>query len=370
MLRRPFSKDFSPFLTVQSADAEALLLEMLTQLGVGVILLDEAGSAVFWNAQMASLTGSSLADINAVGFAHVFEPTQRMTHLVAQATRGVPTADEWLALRRAEGGEQPVAVWCLPLHRTDTSATRILVAMRVVSLAVPSSASPNVGEWLSCLGQLAGSVSHEIQNPLNAIALHTEILEEELTHPGGGNRAQLRESLAVVQARLGHLQDLVQEYLSLVRLAVLPREPVELGALLEAWALEVRDLLRTRGLTLRLEGVADLGQVAVHPPTFGRALRKLGQGALEVLPSGGGLVIRGWRTEGQIYLDIGGAAHGETMVQAVGASPGSRPVPAEAELGWALARAIVVAHHGELTVRQDPGVGFAYTVRLPLLVAG
>jgi signal transduction histidine kinase len=365
MPRTPFTRDVPLFLTAQSADAEALLLEMLTQLGVGVILLDAAGSVVFWNAPTASLTGSSLAEINAVGFVHVFEPPQRMAHLVAQATRGVPTAGEWLALRRADGGEQPVAVWCLPLHRADTSATRILVAMRVVSLAAPSSESPNTGEWLDCLGQLAGSVSHEIQNPLNAIALHTEILEEELAQPGGGNRTQLRESLAVVRARLGHLQDLVQEYLGLVRLAVLPRESVDLGALLEAWALEVRDLLRTRGLTLRLEGVADLGQVAVHPPTFGRALRKLGQVALEALPAGGGLAIRGWRAEGQLYLDMGGAAHGEV----VGASPGAPPASAEAELGWALARAIVVAHHGELTVRQEPDVGFTCMVRLPLLAA-
>jgi signal transduction histidine kinase len=241
--------------------------------------------------------------------------------------------------------------------------------MRVVPLAAFSSENPYPGEWLGCLGQLAGSVSHEMQNPFNAIGLHTEILEEELAQPGGGNRAQLRESLAVVRARLGHLQNLVQEYLSLVRLAVLPREPVDLGALLEAWALEVRDLLRTRDLSLRLEGVADLGQVAVHPPTFGRVLRKLGQVAMETLPAGGGLTVRGWRAEGQFYLDIEGAAHGEVVAQAVGASPGSPPVPAEAELGWALVRAIVVAHHGALTVRQEPDVGFACTVRLPLLAA-
>jgi signal transduction histidine kinase len=350
---------------VQSADAEALLLEMLTQLGVGAILLDEAGSAVFWNAQTANLTGSNLAEINAVGFVHVFEPPQRMAHLVAQAVRGIPTAGERLTLRGANGGEQPVVVWCLPLRRADTRAMRILVAIRAASLAVPSSESSNVGEWLDCLGQLAGSVSHEIQNPLNAIALHTEILEEELEQPGGGNHAQLQESLAVVRARLGHLQDLVQEYLSLVRLAVLPRESVDLGTLLEAWALEVRDLLRTRELTLRFEEVVDLGQVAIHPPTFGRVLRKLGQMALEALPAGGRLAIHGWRAEGQLYLDIVGAAHGESG----GLPPGAPLVPAEAELRWALARAIVVAHHGELMVRQESGVGFTCTVRLPLLAA-
>jgi hypothetical protein len=41
-------------------------------------------------------------------------------------------------------------------------------------LTATSPESPNADEVLVCLGQLAGPVSHEIQNPLNASALHTE----------------------------------------------------------------------------------------------------------------------------------------------------------------------------------------------------
>jgi signal transduction histidine kinase len=44
---------------------------------------------------------------------------------------------------------------------------------------------------LALLSRIAGSLSHEICNPLNAIFLHTDVLEEELHQLTPGNRAQI-----------------------------------------------------------------------------------------------------------------------------------------------------------------------------------
>lgn len=370
MLHIPFTSDPSTFLTVRDAEAEALLLEVLTQFGIGVALLTEEGATVFWNARAASLTNASLSEINATGLVHVFEPPQRMAHLIAQAKRGVSSVGERLQIHRADGGGQPVVVWCLPLRREDSAETRIIVVMREVQDAEPHSESSYARERLHLLGQIAGVVFHEIQNPLNAISLHTDILEEELAQPDGGNRTQLLDSLGVVRARIGHLHELVQEYLTLARLAVLPREPEDLGALLEALALEMRDMLMTRGVTLRLEEVAG-GQVALHKPSFDRALRKMVQHVLDTIPQGGVLIMRVRRTDAQIHLDISETDSGAAAGQAALLSHPFPPIESEkAQLGLSLAREVVIAHRGDITVKHESGVGTTLTITLPLLATG
>jgi signal transduction histidine kinase len=168
---------------------------------------------------------------------------------------------------------------------------------------------------------------------------------------------------------MGHLQELVQEYLTLTRLAVLPRESEDLGVLLEALALEMRDILTARGVALRLEAVAGLGQVALHKPSFARALRKMVQHVIETMPQGSMLTMRGRRTDTHIHLDICEANSGASAEQAILLS---RPFiePERAELGLSLVREVIVAHQGEITVRHEPGVGTTFTVALPLLPAG
>ena len=69
------------------------------------------------------------------------------------------------------------------------------------------------------LGRLAAGVSHEIRNPLGAVFLNVDLLAEELQQPTPGNPADLAEILTDIKTNLARLDDLVQDYLSLVRVA-------------------------------------------------------------------------------------------------------------------------------------------------------
>lgn len=148
---------------------------------------------------------------------------------------------------------------------------------------------------LAMLGHLASVLSHEIRNPLGAMFLQVDILEEELQQPEADSHKRMAESVAEIKAELIRIQDVVENYLTLARLTNHQGELVELGALLEAFILEIRERVERHGIHLCQEGLTDLGLVSLHQNTFRRVLINLVQNAIEAMPQGGTLLLRGRR---------------------------------------------------------------------------
>ena len=354
---------------LQGPGAEAFLLEMLLELEVGVATLSGDGTVMAWNACAARLTGYSALEVNVRGLSQLFEPPQRLAQYIEQAKSGIATVRELLTLQRADGQSQPVVLWCLPLSSPDHSAAQILVVLRALVQPQPMTESFGTREQLQLLGQLASSVSHEIHNPLNAMLLHAEVLEEELSQPEGGSHDQLLHSLAVIKTRMTQLYELIQEYLTLARLSDLPRHPEDLGALLEAFGLEMRERLAAHGITFHLEEVAGLGSVALSKPIFWRALSNIIQYATQTMPHGGRIALRGRRTETSVQLDINDTGDGLAEAQwSVVLQPSPTARYEAKELGLYLVREVVAAHQGKITVTSTPHQGTMFTIVLPRLM--
>jgi PAS domain S-box-containing protein len=352
-------------------EAEHLLTEVLTQLGEGVAILTADGTILNWNPRMASLTGYTADEANARGWGQLFNLSPHLTELVEQATKGLPIVGECLTLKCANGNHRPVTLWCIPLPSAEGTETRVLSVLREASTTARQPAEAHAKDRLLLLAQLAGLVSHEIYNPLNAILLHADILEEELSQPDGANRGQLLHSLEVMKTRVTQLYDMIQEYLVLARLADLRCTPEDLGALLEAFGLEMRERLLAHGITFTLQGTAELGQVPLQKPTFWRALCNVEQYAVEAMPQGGTLTLHGQRCETHIRLEIHhtGAGFSETQISCL-SNPAAAVNSEGKGLGLYLVREVILAHHGQITVTSTPGTGTTLTITLPLCAVG
>src|SRR5262249_32214498 len=116
-------------------------------------------------------------------------------------------------------------------------------------------------QHFALLGRLAASVSHDIRNPLAAIALHVELLEAELREPRPDSAAEMTMALSEIKRQLAYLEDLVQDYLSLVRVAHSERTVQDFGAAVHGWATEMQRAAAARGVAIRLDGLENVGQV-------------------------------------------------------------------------------------------------------------
>jgi signal transduction histidine kinase len=210
-------------------------------------------------------------------------------------------------------------------------------------------------------------VSHEIRNPLGAVFLHVDLLAEELQQPTSDSPAVVAEALAEIKTQLARLDDLVQDYLTLVRVGSIQRTPEDLGGAVQAWAAEFQALAAPQGVWLHLEGLTDLGTVAVHAATLRRALLNLVQNALEAMPQGGTLTLTGRRTPTHVALQIRDTGSGIASAHRTKIfEPLYTTKPGGTGLGLYIVQEIVAAHGGEVTVESAEGRGTTVTLTLPL----
>jgi len=221
-------------------------------------------------------------------------------------------------------------------------------------------------EHFALLGRLAAGVSHEIRNPLAAVFLHVDLLEEELCQPSPDSPALVAETLAEIKLQLRRLEDLVQDYLSLVRVGNIQSTLEDLGAAVAAWAAEAQEQAVARGVTIHLEGLADLGLVAFHAPTLRRAVVNLVQNALDAMPQGGRLTLAGQGTTTHVQVQVQDTGSGipAALLEQI-FEPLYTTKPGGTGLGLYIVQEIVAAHGGQLTVQSVEGQGPTFTITLP-----
>jgi signal transduction histidine kinase len=225
-------------------------------------------------------------------------------------------------------------------------------------------------QHFALLGRLAAGVSHEIRNPLAALFLHVDLLEEELQEPTPESVAQVPQALAEIRMNLARLEDLVQDYLTLVRTSQLERTPQDLGAALHAWAVEWQQLATNQGVLLRLEELEDLGLVTLHASTLRRAILNLVQNALDAMPQGGTLTLTGQRTATHVRLQVQDTGCGIPTEQLTKIfEPLYTTKPGGSGLGLYIVQEIVAAHGGTLAVESVLGCGTTFTITLATVEA-
>jgi signal transduction histidine kinase len=155
-----------------------------------------------------------------------------------------------------------------------------------------------------------------------------------------------------------------------VRVSTIQRHPTALHDLVTQFAQEMTAVLTMRGITLHLDGLVQLGTVTLHPNTFRRALLNLVHNAMDAMPQGGTLTLRGRRNATTIQLDVSDTGSGISPTQhAQIFEPLYTTKPGGTGLGLFIVQEIVAAHDGQVTMQSTVGHGTTFTITLPLAEA-
>jgi two-component system OmpR family sensor kinase len=219
--------------------------------------------------------------------------------------------------------------------------------------------------------RFVADASHELRTPLTALRGYTDVLLMGV----GDDPAEAERILRAMQDDLGRMSRLVNDLLILARLdggAPLQLGPVALADLLAAAEGEATAISRD-ARTITCDLPADDLVVWGDRDRLRQVLSNLLGNACAYTPPGTTITLRAaWRDRGAI-LEVEDNGPGIAPADLVrlgerfyrGDTARSRQTGG-AGLGIAIARSIVEAHGGSLTIRSVLGEGTCVTVRLPL----
>ena len=219
--------------------------------------------------------------------------------------------------------------------------------------------------------------SHDLRTPLTAIRVRVEALHDGLvTEPDEAQRyvAAMRADVMALNALLDDLFELAQLDAGGPMAERAPQAPADL----------VADCLRRflpvaegRGVALTGDVTPDAADVAAQPGKIERVLGNLVDNALRHTPPGGRITIGAQPSPDGVAFHVEDSgpgfspddlAHGFEQFYR-GEAARSRATGG-AGLGLAIARGIVEAHHGTLTVTDTPGGGATFVITLPRNING
>jgi signal transduction histidine kinase len=220
--------------------------------------------------------------------------------------------------------------------------------------------------------ELVAWVSHDLRTPLAGIRALAEALEDGVvTDPG--TVAEYHVMLRIEADRLSGLVDDLFE-LSRTQAGVLrlDLEPVMLSDLVSDAVASVAPLAAASGVRLEGHVSGPSPQVLAATRELLRALHNVLENAIRHTGTGGTVRVQAGVEEGRGYvtvLDTGGGIGPDDLPRvfevAFRGDPARTPGDG-AGLGLAIARGLVEAHHGDISVTNRDG-GACFTVHLPLL---
>jgi signal transduction histidine kinase len=219
--------------------------------------------------------------------------------------------------------------------------------------------------------ELVAWVSHDLRTPLAAVRAMAEALEDGVVSDSA-TVARYHRQLGLEVDRLAVLVDDLFE-LSRTQAGVLELhlEPVALGDLISDALAGAAPVAQAKGVHLegRLDGPTP--ELALSTPEVARALRNLLENAIRHTPADGTVRVEAGVDDGHAYVAVADACGGipepdlERVFDVAFRGEMARTPGAGAGLGLAIARGMVEAHGGELTVGND-GPGCRFIVRLPM----
>jgi signal transduction histidine kinase len=218
-------------------------------------------------------------------------------------------------------------------------------------------------EQLAALGQLSGTIAHELGNPLNAISGHVQLLARDPASP-----PEVREQLGVIDREVKRMTAIIRRFLDSARALTPAPEPVEIGALVdEALSLTMSAEARSR-IALERQVEPEMGRLALDPSLVRHVLTNFIANAVDAMAGGGRLVVRARRSGELLALsvqDSGPGISAEDRKHIFEPFWTTKPRGKGTGLGLAICREIASALRGRIEVETSPGHGATFTLLVP-----
>ncbi|MGH9412916.1 MAG: two-component system sensor histidine kinase NtrB [Terriglobales bacterium] len=334
---------------------------VLSGMEEGVLLFDAQGNSVMASAAVPRLLGLPAAELVGQPVEALFPGEGSLDRSVRDAVRQRQPLRAHESERHA-GGRRLMAR--LDVIRDQQGESGALLTLRDAEPINRLEGELEVARRLSAVGRLTRGVAHEVKNPLNAMAIHLDLLRAKASRGSDG----LGPHIEVIGHSIERLDRVVRTFLDFSRPVELRLAPVDLSEVAQSVAQLVHAEATAKGIPIELCAPRPGPRVWLDRDLIEQALLNLVNNGLQAMEAAGTarrrpLTLEVLQQEQQAVLRI--RDHGP------GIAPEHRDkifdlyFTTRSEgtgIGLALAARIMQLHHGaielEAAAADEPGASF------------
>jgi signal transduction histidine kinase len=224
-----------------------------------------------------------------------------------------------------------------------------------------------VAERMATVGRLSLKVAHEVRNPISAIELNAEILQDIVGSRPAQEADEASTLVAAIRDQVKTLDALTEEYLTFARFPRPHFEEESVNDLVQEVAEFFRPLAIRQGLELRVETDPAVPMMEVDRGLLRQAIVNLMKNGLEALSRGGELTLASHRDGDHVEVSVSdtGAGIADEVARRL-FEPFFTTKPQGSGLGLSITRQIVEEHGGELRWENRAGGGVRFILKLPI----
>ena len=218
------------------------------------------------------------------------------------------------------------------------------------------------------LAELAGSLAHEIKNPLSVIHMNIDLLSEDLDEIDSPISRRSQNRIEIVRQQCERMEGLLRDFLRYTRLSEIDLLPGNLNDQIDVVLRAYQAQADADDVDIERYLDADLPAILLHSDSMQAALMNLVKNALEAMEPGGQLWARTYTTRGSVALDLidtGSGVDDNTVLHMF--EPFYSTKDGGSGLGLPTARKIIEAHGGRISVQSELGRGTKFTLVFPIL---
>jgi len=263
-------------------------------------------------------------------------------------------------LRQAEAGTYQTRPRYV--SRDDVAASLDLID-RLVMKQRKSTAAPAPVQRLAIA---ARTLAHEVRTPLNALAIHLEVLKNSF-HAGDGGENRPERSLAALDSSIRQVERLVRDFTDYSAPVTMERKPFDVAEVLTASLEAIRSQCATQNIALSSAVLPGPWKIQGDAARLRQGFDNLLRNAMEAQPNGGAIRVAAQSDGDRLSIDISDAGPGIPAERREELFEFGKTTKAGGSgIGLPLSQLIAEAHGGSLVYQGNNVSGATFRLTLPL----
>ncbi len=337
--------------------------QLLQRLEEGVLLFDDSGRLLMAGEPAERILGKTHDEIAGRSTEELFPRSTILGEIIGSALRSGRSIEEQpVTIPRAGAAPLRLVVSVQLLkNRSSQEDMGTLVTLRDVESRRQLEQQLDFSSRLAAISRLTGGVAHEIKNPLNAMALHLEVLRGKLD----GEQPEIE----VIGREIKRLDSVVKTFLNFNRPVDLNYKPIDFNDLVKQVLALVSVDANAKHVALKTVLLADQLWISGDADLLKQAILNVINNGLEAMTDGGTLTIRTASDGGQCQLTVSDAGPGIALeIQARVFQLYFTTKASGSGIGLATTFRVVQLHNGTIDFTSEPGKGTTFRMRFPRMV--